>query len=366
MKFAYTLFLVLSVVLKLSANNHGPDTIKTTAYAHQADSLRVMWAQKNNESYKLSSSTNHSYSIRLLAFNNLPDSLRYTDNKKLFVMADNKLPDSIGTILVLSHADSLKIKEADSLRLVEAAHVDSVKRELKGLGVDKLMQQLKTNKYELLKGPIYSAIASSYLNYDTLSNKKQIASYQSEAINYTMLALHQYSMYDDTAGLRSCFDNLTKVYFAQKKYTQAKWFVLQSNNLSRLKNDVPNIITSLLTLSAIKSAIEDYTLAMGDLNEALQLSVTHHYPKMQSEVLRNYALLYNRLKDYPKEAAVLKKRDALNDSIRRDERAKYLAALNAQALIQKKKLDSLQKKKVYTYNIRKSYKNNSSKKIASL
>jgi len=366
MKFAYTLFVILFAVLKLSANTLIPDTIKAAAYAHQADSLKVWQAEKYNESYKLSSSANHSYSIRLLAFNNLPDSLRYTDNKKLFVMADNKLPDSLGAILILSHADSLKMKQADSLRLVEAAHIDSVKRELKGLGVDKLMQQLKTNKYELLKGPIYSAIASRYLNYDTLSNKKQIASYQSEAINYTMLALHQYSMYDDTVGLRSCFDNLTKAYFAQKKYTQAKWFVLQSNNLSRLKNDVPNIITSLLTLSAIKSAIEDYTLAMTDLNEALKLSVTHHYPKMQSEVLRNYALLYNRLKDYTKEAAVLKKRDVLNDSIRRDERAKYLAALNAQALIQKKKLDSLQKKKVYTYNIRKPYKNNSSKKMASL
>jgi hypothetical protein len=63
---------------------------------------------------------------------------------------------------------------------------------------------------------------------------------------------------------------------------------------------------------------------------------------------------------------MLKKRDSLNESIRKDERARLMASMNAQALVQKRKLDSLQKKKVYTYNIRKSYKNSSARKIVSL
>src|SRR6202008_1479661 len=195
---------------------------------------------------------------------------------------------------------------------------------------------------------------------DTITNKRTRLNYQNEALSYTMKALHQYSMYNDTTGLRNSFDNLTTVYFAQKKSTQAKWFILQSNSLSRIKKDTANIITSLVTLSAIKSDIKDYQLAMRDLNEALQLSVANHTPKVQSEVLRHFAMLYSRMKDYPKEELILKKRDSLEDSIRKDEYAKTLAKVNDQHAQQVKRLDSLQnKKKVYTYNIRKPYRGNS-------
>jgi tetratricopeptide (TPR) repeat protein len=159
------------------------------------------------------------------------------------------------------------------------------------------------------------------------------------------------------------FDNLAKVYYSQKKFTQAKWFILQSNTLSRAKADTSNIISSLLTLSTIKSDIKDYNLALRDLNEALQLSINIHSPKTESQVLKNYAMLYHRLKDFPKEAQVLKKRDSLEERMRKTEEAQ-LAAQNA---LQKKKLDSLQsKKKVYSSNIRKLYKNSSGRKIASL
>jgi len=363
MKIATILFIIVFAGFKLSAST-GSDTSKNGASKNKEDSLRAFNNFQQNQSYQLAETESHTYSIRLSTFNNLPDSMKFIGNKKLFAMTDNT--ESLKALLILSHADSLKLKQADSLRIVEAAHVDSVKKNIKSMGIEQLKQQLKANKYELLKGPLFTEISLRYLNYDTLSNKKQKLQYQNEAISYAMLALHQYSIYDDTLGLRLCFDNLTKAYYAQKKYTQAKWFILQSNNLSRLKNDVPNIIASLITLSAIKSDIGDYTLAMSDLNEALQLSITHHYPKIELEVLKNYAMLYNRVKNYPKEAMVLKRRDSLNDSIRKDERAKLMASMNAQALIQKRKLDSLQKKKVYTYNIRKSYKNGSAKKIASL
>ena len=84
---------------------------------------------------------------------------------------------------------------------------------------------------------------------------------------------------------------------------------------------------------------------------------------MESQVLKNYALLYARLKNYPKEALMLKKRDSIEESILKNEEDQ----LTTQRTVQKRKLDSLQnKKKVYTSNIRKPYKNNSPKKIASL
>jgi len=60
---------------------------------------------------------------------------------------------------------------------------------------------------------------------------------------------------------------------------------------------------------------------------------------------------------------MLKKRDSIEESILKNEEDQ----LTTQRTVQKRKLDSLQnKKKVYTSNIRKPYKNNSPKKIASL
>src|SRR6185312_522354 len=127
------------------------------------------------------------------------------------------------------------------------------------------------------------------------------------------------------------------------------------------------IITSLLTLSSIKSDIQDYSLAMKDLNEALLLSITSHNKKIELDVLKNFALLYSRTKNYPKEALVLKKRDSLENNIRKEEEARMLARVTAQHARQVKRLDSLQsKKKVYTYNIKKPYKGNSTKKIVLL
>ncbi|CAF1546581.1 unnamed protein product, partial [Didymodactylos carnosus] len=107
-----------------------------------------------------------------------------------------------------------------------------------------------------------------------------------------MLALHVYSGMNDSLGQRTCYNNLSKIYRSQHNYSQAKWFILQSNTISRLKHDVPNIIASLIELSAIKSDIKDYTLAMGDLNEALKIAVKNKDPRNESAVQdmakRNY------------------------------------------------------------------------------
>jgi tetratricopeptide (TPR) repeat protein len=144
--------------------------------------------------------------------------------------------------------------------------------------------------------------------------------------------------------LRISFDNLAKVYHAQRKYTQAKWFILQSNTLSRDKKDSLNIIASLIELASIKSAINDYSLAMRDLNEALNISSKNHYPQQESEVQLNYALLYNNMKNYVKAATALKRHQTIDDSIKRDEEAKLIAKQNTKDSLQQVK-DSLQQVK---------------------
>ena len=246
---------------------------------------------------------------------------------------------------MINKIDTLELKEQQKARV---STVDSLKQELDAIVDDSL------------KAPIYTQIASEYIKYDTVRNKKQRHVYQNLAISNTMSAIHYYSKYDDTTGLRVSFDMLTKVYHTQHKYTQAKWFILQSNTLSRAKNDNPNIISSLIELSSIKSDIKDYKLAMRDLNEALTISSKNHYPKQESQVQLHYALLYNVMKDYTKATIALKRHNAIDDSIKRDEEAKMMAKLNMKDSLQ------LMKKKLYIIGNKKSYKISSSKRIASL
>jgi tetratricopeptide (TPR) repeat protein len=381
MKFAYTLLLISFISLKLSASINSADTAKLPVPESPSDKLNMP------DKLKLSSPANYSdsldFSVAVLQKDNLKfqEYLPHPVNLNLSARVNHAGspgeadPSNLSNNLKqvkLRNQDSLRLTallmRQDSLKFASYRHLsDSVKQQLKPMSLDSLKQQLTLSKNNWFKGFIYTEITSRYLNYDTISNKTTRLNYQSKALSYTMMALHQYSSFNDTLGLRICFDNLAKVYFAQKKYSQAKWFILQSNTLSRDKNDVPDIIASLLTLSAIKSDIKDYKLAIRDLDEALQLSITNHYQKTELDVLKNYALLYSRLKNYPKEEQILKKRDLLQESIKKDEEAKLMASVNARALLQRKKADSLQnKKKVYTSNIRKLYKNNSSVKIASL
>jgi len=207
--------------------------------------------------------------------------------------------------------------------------------------IDSLKKQLGSVSDDSLKASLYSKIAAQYLKYDSTASKKERHTFQNEAISNTLSAIHHYSKYDDSVGLRNSFDVLAKVYHTQHKYIQAKWFIIQSNSISRAINDNPNIIASLLEMASIKADIKDYKLAVRDLNEALSISSKNHMPKQEADVQLHYAMFYNVIKNTEKAAIAMKRYAAINDSIKRDNEARTLAKL--------KTTDSLQqvKKKVY-------------------
>lgn len=282
--------------------------------------------------------------------------LLITDKTKLEPPAD--APDKYPPIATGLQLDSLKeaviaerIKQEDYKRqliLIEQAKFAAL---LKSDNPDSIRMVLQRPLSDTLKGMLYTHLAGYYMRYDTLTSKTKRTSYQNLALTYTLLAIQKYARYNDTIALRNSFDNLAKVYYAQNKFTEAKWFTLQSNSLSRAKNDTANIINSLLVLASIKMDIMDYALAQQDLNEALRLATTIHSPKVQLRVVKQYAALYDQMNDLPKLAAMIKKRDSLEQSIRKSE----LAALAAENARQKKKLDSLQAKKKCIQPIRGSY-----------
>lgn len=223
-----------------------------------------------------------------------------------------------------------------------------------------LKQQVQLVYNDTLRAALYQEIADHYLAYDSISIRATRNYYMEQALEFTMKALHTYSKMGDQNGLRLSYSNLSKVYKAQKKLPEAKWFILQANTIARQQKDVPRIINTLVDLAGIKMYIKDYKLAQSDLDEALLLSSQNHYSKQESMVQANFAILYGNMNDTTKSVKALKRHDAIEDSIRKAEEARRLAEL--------KKRDSaeLAKKKLLTSAEKKPTKSNSTKKAASL
>lgn len=71
------------------------------------------------------------------------------------------------------------------------------------------------------------------------------------------------------------FNELARLYVLQNRFSEAKWYFLQSNFLSRqLKNDRLTI-SNLSNLAMVKSQIGDFVLAQQDLIEARNIAAAH-------------------------------------------------------------------------------------------
>lgn len=64
------------------------------------------------------------------------------------------------------------------------------------------------------------------------------------------------------------FSELAALYVQQNRFSEAKWFLLQSNIISRNENDDKHTISNLIELAGIKAQLGDYTQAQDDLTEA--------------------------------------------------------------------------------------------------
>ena len=64
------------------------------------------------------------------------------------------------------------------------------------------------------------------------------------------------------------FSELARLYMLQSRFSEAKWYLLQSNNISRQQNDDKHTVANLVALADIKLAIGDFDLAQQDLEEA--------------------------------------------------------------------------------------------------
>lgn len=104
-------------------------------------------------------------------------------------------------------------------------------------------------------------------------------------------ALPYYSSADDFKGRARSFDFLGHLYQDQKRFSQAKWFYIQSNTEARRLKDTAGTITSLINIGIVKLLIGDVSLAKTDLAEAEQLSKEGNF----GHILAGFKLRYPTL-----------------------------------------------------------------------
>ncbi|PWG78497.1 hypothetical protein DDR33_21975 [Pararcticibacter amylolyticus] len=92
-----------------------------------------------------------------------------------------------------------------------------------------------------------------------------------------------------------CFRSLGNTYRLQSRYSEAKWFFIQENMQAREVNNRKAIISSLIGLGKVKTAIKDYDLAIKDLKEAEQLARLSGSTTALADIQRAFAIVYEKM-----------------------------------------------------------------------
>lgn len=114
---------------------------------------------------------------------------------------------------------------------------------------------------------------TSFQDFNSNLGRSRYSIYAEEA--FIMKKLKHSSRYGQVA-MRIEFDHLANFYLSQSRFSEAKWYLLRSNAISRQQNNYVQIIGSLLVLAEIKSDLDDYKQANEDLSEAKAIAVLHN------------------------------------------------------------------------------------------
>ncbi|HZY38022.1 MAG TPA: hypothetical protein VFE53_15300 [Mucilaginibacter sp.] len=68
------------------------------------------------------------------------------------------------------------------------------------------------------------------------------------------------------------FTELAHLYVQENRYSEAIWYLLQSNNISRQESDDKHTVENLIDIATIKAKMGEITLAQQDLDEARDLA----------------------------------------------------------------------------------------------
>jgi hypothetical protein len=213
--------------------------------------------------------------------------------------------------------------------------------------IDSLQKAQEEMQQLCAKADLYTNMADSLIQYKQQKTRLISIADATTASDYVLKAIQISKKYNDTTAVRNNFDRLGEAYIMQNKFSQAKWYILQSNHISRGTRDVRHIILGLMELADVKMTIKDYTLAKKDLDEALVLTKYSHNIPAQIEVEKKLAVLCDKSGNLKEAKSLVTHYTLLAENLKKATEQQRLANLKkakAQQLlaIQKAKAQQLQ------------------------
>lgn len=129
------------------------------------------------------------------------------------------------------------------------------------------LQPLKNNSISRVKTSL--KLVNTSVNPVILEESE----YTLEATSVCVMAMAKHNMRFRVYNEASYnFSDLAQLYVKLHRLSEAKWYYLQSNNISRQQNDDKHTISNLVNLASIKTDIGDIPSARADLLEARDLA----------------------------------------------------------------------------------------------
>lgn len=277
---------------------------KTAWQAEVRQKLGFLMFSLGNQEYKAQLNTAKSLYIRCRAFDEL--------TRISFFLAEQSLIQGHFKESVKEYTDlyTIQSKEGEAVLAGNTAgRLVDIFLKRKDLKTAFTYADIAKNEYEKVcrrdsLGATYFTIA----RIKAAENKPKLAEYY---IIYK--ALPYFSASDIFHGRLDCFNFLGHMYMDQKKFSQAKWFILQAKSQAIAIKDTAATMQALQDLVVIKAVAGNYFLARQDLAKVKEMSKIAGYEGQADNFMKRYPSLLKKI-----EAKTLDKANhSLNKSVTR-------------------------------------------------
>lgn len=158
-----------------------------------------------------------------------------------------------------------------------------------------------------------AGVAKGYLN--VAENKllqKEYAAAESYILNKS---LYLFRRTGNKAGRMKCFQSLASLYYAQQRYTEAKWFNLQANIMAEKLDDREARIENLIKLAEVKVALGEIDMAISDFKLAEIMALQHKNLAGLAKIKGDLGEIYHSVGDYKAAGTELDEYSKLSSSL---------------------------------------------------
>lgn len=118
------------------------------------------------------------------------------------------------------------------------------------------------------------------LTYKVTGSRDNFEIDEAMVIKQAQHNMHYNQFYDASCS----FSGLARLYMGKRKFSEAKWYLLQSISLSKQTHDDKHTISGLIDLSLVKASIGDFVQAKQDLDEARGIAITNGFGDELKEI----------------------------------------------------------------------------------